>query len=1387
MLDDKQLDKLWSYIKKSKAKPDRVILESPDKSVFGLMYLLLIQSVSFKGDYVQHLLDLSKQIKVLTQDIINDVLAKAALIADVVNTLTNKKGYTPNPKAVKIIQYLGKVQVHALIKYILTKDGITTESEVDTEFMNLESKYIEILESTVDTIDYSSVENLFNSTEIKNGTAEALYQMILDQEQASTLVSVDRKINKLFEKRLIIPITDEFMRYHKDSERIDTSDATKKIDKIRYTVSKLHQVMNHYSNKAAKQSMFYPPLAHRKVVLYNDTDEINAIMKLVKMGKTAIRSNENFSDLVSYREYPYLNFNDFNTFGFHLKFNQTTDAIRAVNFEFTENNKSTLQWRVGGLDFKVNIVGLALPRYVGDWIPNKSVTNRLQCINVKQTKNLRDIYKNAYDIFVKKLEHLVVDKTVYNKMGYWLFDKNTDKIKFTEFSEMNELNFEQYFKLMVGSLYDKITEMGYFRLKQSMPDNITLYDAIHLIDKVEREVLPLTDYLPYIYQDVIYEKTQQHSADYDTNEDKIPGLNTKIKQVPRIKQENEDLLRVRIEASDTTTSSDYQVIPENAVCQHTISWNAIRESRKSSNYNQMLFEFIKRYVRDSANNEYICKSCYQVIDIKKYVNDYSSSTEGVTMSFALESQLDKMPEYDKYNRLIKYMDKIIERFAYVANIPYYIGNLPQIKLRRQEIIRRIIDFANIQYATIKNITPAERAEREKKYGITKDHNNFFVFELKNEIFTTSSKDTDKFKVIKRHNMYAYMALFIIIEFNINQIYTLNDVIKFREFTKNGRIHFDKILIRVDNANSINPISKYPILCYCIYVAAMVLIKSKLWNEEPKIAVKSVINTVTDMLNTMLEISVLPEKDYRYELFATNFFTKLSKIFNQDDMFAEDNLVIQKDKQKVTAKDVPLTGTLTAIQFDDTIPVIKAAFNTSDRKMDRPSGLESKEIQNLEKDLHIQYLHKLFNIYTLDGNKRPESSLPTDDEIKSLTLPQLEKMYKEIVKKKVDASVKTQNKVVQYNSKIDADLQRQKDEGDKTQTKATLFDVVEEFVNKVEAIIGPNVNINNNNLYLTKNAYIIHFDIKGNRLKEPMVALEGEKNFAFKKGESNFKTDVYMHTDTKTGASMYFHAKELYFLGFRDPNGKMNKQVQKHSFLQINYSLMNKLLFLGYESLYIDTAKLPDVTRQRITNLKNCLIQVNKLIYQVKNRSKESDDLIKEYISKFKAIDTGSDPKIFGNMYDVINGSFYVLKKHTRERDETVYARYLLKHENTDHDLIKYMCGEMSRLLDLNQDKYNKVNLGFLLMTIVDNQFNRFYSKTTIHFNNGVKLAKLLAEYTMVQIYDDEDELVDRLIKEQDEETRTDNIEESEALDATQDAPEEGDDMGDEDVVFMPDY
>ena len=87
-----------------------------------------------------------------------------------------------------------------------------------------------------------------------------------------------------------------------------------------------------------------------------------------------------------------------------------------------------------------------------------------------------------------------------------------------------------------------------------------------------------------------------------------------------------------------------------------------------------------------------------------------------------------------------------------------------------------------------------------KYGVFLRCFPFIVFfELKDDIFLTSSTDTDKYKIIKYNNIIAYMILLIILELNAGQIINLkfDKRFNFYNFLKINDILFENLKIRLN--------------------------------------------------------------------------------------------------------------------------------------------------------------------------------------------------------------------------------------------------------------------------------------------------------------------------------------------------------------------------------------------------------------------------------------------------------------------------------------------------------------------------------------------------------------------------------------------------------------
>ena len=85
-----------------------------------------------------------------------------------------------------------------------------------------------------------------------------MYELLTEEYTSDKpKVSLDTKINTLFNNKILIPITDEFLRFHKDNERYDNIGQTvvdkknklapkKDNTKIKYIVNKINKLVEYY-------------------------------------------------------------------------------------------------------------------------------------------------------------------------------------------------------------------------------------------------------------------------------------------------------------------------------------------------------------------------------------------------------------------------------------------------------------------------------------------------------------------------------------------------------------------------------------------------------------------------------------------------------------------------------------------------------------------------------------------------------------------------------------------------------------------------------------------------------------------------------------------------------------------------------------------------------------------------------------------------------------------------------------------------------------------------------------------------------------------------------------------------------------------------------------
>ena len=844
--------------------------------------------------------------------------------------------YITNEDILILVSNKTKEYKHIILKIIILniyqqqdKINIFKMLEVE-ELSQIEYTYIDVIDMVLDNINYSTIESLFKSDDVNVSKLSLSMYELLEENDEEHIISNDSKINELFKKNILIPITDEFLRYHKESEKYDknvqvdktnkqfnTNNSNKSNTKIKYIVSKINKVTDYYNiisknNKndiSELDKLLYPPLIYRKAVIINEIEEQTIISKIIGLGNT-LNTNEYYQDLLTYRKYPYINFKDHGRDSFPFELSDTKIAIRYCNFEFMNPStyptqyKNILQMRTAAKDMVVNIVGIAIN-------PNKINNNRYgtTCVKLNKTLELDRNQSNGYLSTISVLKKQISQDLTFNKLPYWIFNRKNDTIKIKSYENLSSLNHEEYYKFLLSKIYDELLNETYQKIISVLnsTDIDDMYILKQIINNVEESLINIkkTSYYDDIFAYIYYNKIGKYNEfKYDINENKIPGLNSKLIKIPTYK--NVDYIDAKIVLSkeefllgkviEEIIDEEFEI----AICQHQLTWKQINYYKKkdTNKFKQLLFDFIKKYSFDAGNHDdFICKSCYESLDIKKYMADsFDSKLNNITLVVPLEADLEQLPEYEKFNRAIKNMDKFVERISSISNIQYYLGNMVTNKYRRQTIIKNTIDIITQQTLIydVRNINmKKERLNNSNKlYGIDMTKSSYFIFEMDNNIFTFSSKDVDKFKKYKNNNIFLYIIFFIISEFNFNQIINLtyDKLINYTIFDKFSINLFDNLKIRIDNGTDIRPITNYKLLCYVIYYMCSMLIKYNIWFSSLEVPSnksntinpqlqKNIINTIIDLINSVLEVNTRKNKNFIYEYIASKFLIKLKTIYD----------------------------------------------------------------------------------------------------------------------------------------------------------------------------------------------------------------------------------------------------------------------------------------------------------------------------------------------------------------------------------------------------------------------------------------------------------------------------------------------------------------------------
>ena len=578
--------------------------------------------------------------------------------------------------------FLIKDNFHVIVKTLIFKQIYLKEEQNDImTFLNQEEKkegeymYIEIIKSNEKKlIDFSLIQKFLTLQELKVGLADEIYNYLVEMRDTKEFILKENKdfINFLFSKGILIPITEEFLRYHDNNEKYETGSASGQVNKdrdstkIKYIVTKLNSIRNFYSPlleknpklKLETEKMFHKAQEVRKVVLYNENEELRIVQKL--------KNSENAGDtdllieLENMRKYSFVNFKNPSKDSFKLRTLKTINAIRSISLQ--KKKLENLEIRIGHDNLDLVVIGIG-------WNPSGIP---LDCFKSEDLMDVNKITKNdnGYNSFTKVMKN-TFDKD-NKKLYYWLFDTKKDIPKLSGYNEYNKDDPSKNIKLMISEIYNNyinIVRNKYENYVKTL-DEITIWNLDNILKGYAKKYFDF-NLNPEIKNSLIQktlDKLKEIEVTVDDVDEMMPGKRDTIIELPKIHREKEvkNIILINFEEEEEIILDKSLNEP---LCLHYIKWKNINRlskirpneySQTVDDFSQTVVDFAKQYVKVNKSGDYVCKSCNEMLYLQKFIYEGTYVEEldtFMTTNIAINQRLEEIPKYNKYMRTIKNLMK----------------------------------------------------------------------------------------------------------------------------------------------------------------------------------------------------------------------------------------------------------------------------------------------------------------------------------------------------------------------------------------------------------------------------------------------------------------------------------------------------------------------------------------------------------------------------------------------------------------------------------------------------------------------------------------------------------------------------------------------------------
>lgn len=1174
----------------------------------------------------------------------------------------------------------------------------------DEFFEQTETSTIDIIYNMNKDINILELNTITTNQQNQN-LIQDMYEFIQKDKQEYTNNQLYTKILSLINSKILMPITNEILLKHQNNLKYKTNTQHNDNAKIEYITTKINNAINKIE-----------PVKDGTIDI-NEIENVNII----------INNNVNITDqLRKYTDFSYINY--YNPQGLFIKLTQPIISIR--QYLLLESQKDI--YKNNGEMNQIDLVGFGII-----------------------LKNNKKYKKQTYNEFIKSIKHYLKGKLDENV--YWIYEKDDDKniLTFTTQEEKLIYLFDNLYNIIITQknklLYKKLINfkhlthqlINYYINEEFKEFPELLYDGITISN-----LQLTTEQKNLINQKLLIEEEK------DDKTDKLYGLDKDTIKLPSItEKKDKKILLTSAKKEDTLINS----IMQKSICIHIIEYNNLKQLYKTDilTFDKNIQAFLYKYVGQLSNGTKICKACGAKLNLydlnvsgtyddNKHFNAESIDLWGRT-------KLETIGDYVNYKHTIKTLDGIINKIGKITNLLYITGEKYDRQQQRKTYIRNIIDMINYNTQNFDKFTMDKRYEMgEKVYGINRGYTDFFTFMLTDDILKTVSYTKDYQKDKKANNIMIYTLINIIIDIDESNIYNMEhtktcDIESYKKINK----LFNNIKIKLENTTVY--ITKYPVLCYIIFMFACLLstyniyhlqgadnntTDKKIINQNAiKIMIKIIMTTI-DILNSLVEVYIKlksTENNESIEIvqFYTRFYSKYSNKINT--IFSKREILKNLEKpeiKKIIIKSNNDEQKLTNIidsKFDlppcyvmnryEVIEQLNNYIKTNEVEMQKYSILLNCENGGYHKFINdnntikCEYCNKTFDDLT-KMKKTTYDLLNKNNQlfyIKNIaqhycfTKDNIGKKHTYVYSEK-DKSFKCKNCGYIKNDDInEKDLINlgikyyEKNIINSTQYKERELieipklkkEIIDNFLNFVPE---KEILINNNNIKIFDNEYSFDHNYLGYRISPPLILNENKITHSYDK---YFNKDVYSYVDKKF--TVYYDENTNILLGYKEQNGNYTKNNQVNIYKAlIKHSIKDELKTLFNEDNIIENNKLSNDTEY--INISNFIMEYIIGINLYNNQNTEITDNsfhFSYYISKLNKIGKTkiSTDDLFNNWEDILKQSKLL--------------------DNSHNYFILYVLFEITEFINnINSKEQQKI---IIEMTI--DYIDFFYKRTKLNLNN----------------------------------------------------------------------